>query len=320
MPRSLVIGVNGQDGSYLAELLLRRGYEVLGCGRDEASRYVRPTKGFTYEKVDLRDLASFDALVRRVSPDFVFHFAAVHGAAGFAYEDKWRDMMTVNVLSLHVLLEYARLEARSVRVIYAGSAKIFPPPLIGAINETTPARATCLYSIGKIASRDLIFQYREQHGVAATNLVLFNHESVRRPPNYFLPTIARSIAAATINRNYRTSVKTLEFWADWSAAEEIMGLAVDIAERSEVGEVVMASGTTWHGRTATEYLFAQYGLDMRDHLVETLPRSDAGPEFQVDISRLVAAVGRPPSTSLEEIIDQMISTFTETRLAALREA
>jgi GDPmannose 4,6-dehydratase len=316
----LVLGVNGQDGSYLAEHLLRRNYEVIGCGRDEASRYVRPTKGFTYQKIDLRDLDSFAALVRRVSPDFVFHFAAVHGAAGFVYEDKWRDMMTVNVLSLHVLLDYARLEARPVRIIYAGSAKIFPSPLIGTINEETPARATCLYGIGKIASRDLITLYREQHGVAATNLVHFNHESLRRPSNYFLPTLARCIASAASDLSHRTSVKTLDFWADWSAAEEIMDFAIDIAERADVDEVVTASGKTWHGRAAAEYLFAQHGLDMRDHIVETLPPSDAGPEFHVDIGRLVGLVGRAPSASLKDIVDPMISASPKMRAAALREA
>ncbi len=320
MPSALVICVNGQDGSYLAELLLRRNYQVVGCGRDDVSRYVRPTKGFIYQKIDLRDLESFAALVRRASPDFVFHFAAVHGAAGFVYEDKWRDMMTVNVLTLHVLLDYARLEARPVRIIYAGSAKIFPTPLIGTINEEAPARATCLYSIGKIASRDLIALYRDQHGVAATNLVLFNHESVRRPSNYFLPTIARCMASAAIDSSHRISVKTLDFWADWSAAEEIMDFAIDIAERADVPEVIMASGTTWHGRAAAEYLFAQRGLDMRDHVIETLPPSDAGPEFHVDIGRLVGIVGRLPATSLKQIVDPMISAFGKMRPAALREA
>lgn len=320
MPKALVIGVNGQDGSYLAEHLLRRNYQVVGCGRDDVSRYVLPAKDFTYQKIDLRDLESLAALVRRAAPDSIFHFAAVHGASGFVYEDTWGDMMKVNVLALHVLLDYARREAPSVHILYAGSAKMYPPPLIGTINEETPARATCLYSIGKIASRDLIALYREQHSVAATNLVFFNHESVRRPPNYFVPTIARGIAAAEMDRTSRISVKTLDFWADWSAADEMMDFVVDIAERAYVPEVVMASGTTWHGRAATEYLFAQYGLDMRDHVVETLPPSDAGPDFHVDIGRLVGIVGRRPSTSLKEIVAPMISAFSKMQPAALREA
>lgn len=316
MPRSLVIGVNGQDGSYLAEALLDRGHEVIGCGRAEASRYVGPSAGFTYEKVNLRNLDAFAALLNRWEPDVAFHFAAVHGASGFEYEEAWRDMMTVNVLSLHVLLEHARIRAPAMRVIYAGSMKIFPPPLVGKIDETTPARATCLYGIGKMASRDLIFHYREKHHVAATNLVLFNHESIRRPPAYFLPTVAKSISLAKADRSFRSSVKTLDFWIDWSAAEELMDIVVDVAERCNLAEVILASGKTWYGRNAIEDLFARYDLDFREHVVETLPRSDPGPEFQVDIGRLVKATGRRPTQQLSQMVDQMIKAIASNSLAS----
>jgi GDPmannose 4,6-dehydratase len=320
MSRSLVIGVNGQDGSYLAEALLQRGHEVLGCGRGEMSRYVKPVPGFTYEKVDLRDLASLEVLLQCWELDFAFHFAAVHGAAGFEYEEEWRDMMTVNVLSMHALLEHARRRAPAMRILYGGSAKIFPAPLTGTIDEATPARATCLYSIGKIASRDLIFQYREKHGVAATNLVLFNHESIRRPPNYFLPTIARSIASAKTNPSFRSSVKTLDFWIDWSAADEFMEIAIDIAEQSNIAEVILASGKTWHGRAAVEHLFARHDLDFRNHIIETLPHADfgPGPEFHVDIGQLMKASGRRPMKSLSHVFDQMIDAVIEARPAKAR--
>jgi GDPmannose 4,6-dehydratase len=310
-----VIGVNGQDGSYLAENLLRRGYDVVGVGRDDASRYLEATKGFTYERSDIADLGSFEKLVRRVAPDVAFHFAAIHGAAGFEYESVWRDMMAVNVLSLHVLLEHARVERRSLRIVYAGSSKIFPTPLVGTITEATPARATCLYSIGKIASRDLVMHYRERHGIAATNLVLFNHESVRRPASYFLPTIARSIVAAKRDRAFTTHVKTLDFRIDWSSAAELMDLSINIAETSDVAEVVMASGTTLHGRVAVEQLFARHGLDSRDHIVEALPRSDPGPKFHVGIDRLAAAAGRRPQLSLFDIMDEMVLSAARTSSA-----
>jgi GDPmannose 4,6-dehydratase len=318
MPRSLVLGVNGQDGSYLAEALLKRGHEVIGCGRDEASRHVGPSAGFTYEKVDLRDLDSIAALLQRWEPTTAFHVAAVHGASGFEYEEAWRDMMAVNVLSLHVLLEHARVRAPAMRVVYAGSMKIFPPPLVGKIDEMTPARATCLYSIGKMASRDLIFQYREKHHIAATNLVLFNHESIRRSPAYFLPMIAETISLAKADRSFRTNVKTLDFWIDWSAAEELMDIVVDVAERCNLAEIIMASGKTWHGRSAIKDLFARHDLDFRAHIVETLPRSDPGSEFQVDIGRLVKATGRRPMQQIGEIVDHMIEAIASKSLAASR--
>src|SRR5262249_7836743 len=155
MQRSLVLGVNGQDGSYLAESLLRRGHHVTGIGRDPASRYTSASTRFRYVSCDLVRFEDLARLINEIEFDFAFHFAAIHGADGFRYEAVWRDMMAVNVNSLHVLLEHARLKRPGMRVIYAGSCKIFPPPLAGTIDEMTPARATCLYSIGKIAGRDL---------------------------------------------------------------------------------------------------------------------------------------------------------------------
>ncbi|MHB8885473.1 MAG: GDP-mannose 4,6-dehydratase [Methylovirgula sp.] len=304
-----MVGVNGQDGSYLAEVLLRRGHEVIGCGRDENSRYVRPRPSFIYEKMDICDLAAFAMLVRHYEPNVAFHVAAVHGPAGFEYEQAWREMMTVNVLSLHVLLEHARVRAPSMRVVYAGSSKIFPLPLSGEIDERTPASASCLYSIGKLASRNLILQYHDKHRVSATNAILFNHESIRRSESYFIPRIAKAIVAAKADRSYFTTVQTLDFRADWGDAEEFMDIMADIALNSDVPEVILASGTTWHARSAVRLLFARHGLDFRDHIGEVLPPRDPGPEFHVDVGQLSGFAGRRPLQQLTQLVDRMVDAL-----------
>lgn len=308
MPRSLVLGVNGQDGSYVAEALLRRGHEVIGIGRGGASRYVGSSPNFSYANLDLRDNDALAGFVAEARPDFAFHFAAVHGAAGFHYEPVVADMLAVNVTALHVLLEHARREAPGMRIIYAGSSKIFPAPLAGVIDELTPARATCLYSIGKLTSRDLISFYRSQHGIAATNLILFNHESARRPARFFLPTIARGIAETLSNPRHSFRVHTLDFWIDWSAAEDIAELAVEIAERSDEGEFVLASGIVRHARLAVSELFAKYGLDAERHVLTSLEPSDPGPSFSVSLARLERAIGRRPAKSLQDIVADMIAS------------
>ena len=306
MPRSLVLGVNGQDGSYLAEALLARGHEVVGLGLEAKSAYLTPSAAFRYVSADLRDAGSFAALVAEAAPDQAFHVAAIHGAAGFSYEVLWRDMMAVNVLSLHVLLEYARTVAPAMRIVYAGSSKIFPPPLSGAIDEKSAVRATCLYGIGKIAARDLMTYYRAAHGIRSTNLILFNHESPRRPPAYLLPTLARAIAAAKQDPQHKTTIKTLDFRVDWGAADEFMEIAADIAEKTDEPEFVLASGTTWHGREAAKHLFAMHQLDSEHHLVETLERRDPGPKFRVSLERLQKAIGRTPQKDINLIVNQMI--------------
>ena len=97
-----------------------------------------------------------------------------------------------------------------------------------------------------------------------------------------------------------------------------MDIVVDIAERCNLAEVILASGKTWHGRSAVKDLFAQYNLDFREHVIETLPLSDPGPDFQVDTGRLARAIGRRPTQQLGQIVDRMIASFITETLPADR--
>tara|TARA_R110002074_G_C12551216_1_gene666595 strand:- start:3665 stop:4636 length:972 start_codon:yes stop_codon:yes gene_type:complete len=311
MPCSIVLGANGQDGSYVAETLLARGHRVVGLGRDAQARHIAPSAQYRYVQCDLRDTAALNRLLSEVKPDFAFHFAAVHGSAGFQYEPLVADMFATNVVALHSLLEYARCANDRLRIVYAGSSKIFPSPLTGRIDETTLARATCLYSIGKIAARDLITRYRLDHSIAATNLILFNHESPRRPASFLLPKIAQGILDALADPRRKLTVRTLDFWIDWAAADELAELAVDIAMQldghgAEEGEFVLASGTTHHAREVIHDLFARYGLDGESRIVEELPRSDPGPAYHVSLDRLERLLGRRPVKTVAHIVEDMI--------------
>lgn len=309
MRSALVLGVNGQDGSYLAERLIARGYGVVGIAQQPQSRYVRNSDRFRYHALDLEDAAAFASFLADCDADLAFHMAAVHGSAGFSYEPVWRRMMAVNVLTLHALLEHARLRRRDLRIVYASSAKVFPEPLSGVIDEMTPQAATCLYGIGKIASRDLIRQYRDRHGIAASNLYLFNHESARRAPNYFVPTLVRGLAAARRDRAASITLRTLNFRADWSAAAELMDMAVDIAEQAPDQDFVLASGKTWYAREAVEALFRRYDLDYRDHIREQDAQRDLVPDYSVSLARLVAAIGRQPQQDLFAIVGDMLAEY-----------
>jgi GDPmannose 4,6-dehydratase len=187
--------------------------------------------------------------------------------------------------------------------------------LIGCVNEESPAQATCLYSIGKIAARDLISQYRRHHDVAATNLILFNHESPRRVGAFLLPKIAQGIAAAQKNPASRLKVRTLDFWIDWAAADELSGIAVDIAlnldgKGEQEGEFVLASGTTHHARSVVYDLFARYGLDGESGIVEELAPSDPGPSYHVSLDRLERLLGRRPVKTVADIVEDMIGVPT----------
>jgi GDPmannose 4,6-dehydratase len=239
-------------------------------------------------------------------PDVVFHMAAIHGAAGFSYEPVFAAMMAVNVIATQTILDYARTERPALKFVYANSAKIFPSPLQAVIDERTAIRPTCLYSLGKIAALELIRYYRQRHKVAASSLILFNHESPRRPKDYFLPTLATGLAEALRNPQHTFTVKTLDFYMDWSSAEELMDIAVDIAERAPDDDLVLASGNTCHAREMVHAWFARYGLDANKHVIESLPPQAAGGKFQVDLNHLYRRVGRKPERPIQLIVDELL--------------
>jgi GDPmannose 4,6-dehydratase len=179
--------------------------------------------------------------------------------------------------------------------------------LSGIIDETTQPAATCLYGIGKIASLDLIRQYRDQHRIAGSNLFLFTHESVRRPGAFFFPTIAGYVAAALRDKRAKGDVQTLNFLADWSSAPELMDIAVDTAEKAAGSDFVLASGTTWRARDAVDALFRRYGLDYRDHVRELDPGHAPGSGFHVSLARLKRMIGREPTRDIFSIVDEMLA-------------
>ncbi len=308
MPRALVLGVNGQDGSYLAESLLRDGYQVCGVGRQSQSRYTPAGPPFQYVNLDLANREALRMLVLDFRPEVAFHVAAIHGSAGFIYESLFAEMMKVNTDALHVLLEHARLKNPQLRIIYANSLKIFPQPYVGEISETSRYRATCLYGISKIASLELISYYREKHGTAASNLILFNHESPRRGPSYFVPTITHALSAALKDPTAKTEIRTLDFWMDWSAADELMEIAIDIAEKAPNADYIVASGKTWHARKAVAEIFARRHLDYRNHLAERLPESDPGAPYFASIERVARAIGRRPVKTIFDIVDWILAS------------
>jgi GDPmannose 4,6-dehydratase len=315
MGRALVLGVNGQDGSYLAQALLKRSDHVVGAGRQPHSRYVRDHPRFTYAAADLADERQFEALLRSVAPDGIYHFAAVHGptGSGFTYEPVFADMLRVNVGALHAALEYARTCNPGARIFYAGSSKIFPGPLTGQIDESTPTQVSCLYSLGKLAARDLMRLYLRDHGIHATNLILFNHDSPRRPGDYLLPMLAETIARAKVDPQHVLRVRTLDFWADWSAADELMQIVADLSAAPFAPELILASGKTVYARDAVSALFASHRLNAEDHIAEDQPsRLQASAGFEVRID-LLERLARRPSKTVFDVVNELIDALPAAR-------
>ncbi|MFI3155441.1 MAG: GDP-mannose 4,6-dehydratase [Methylococcaceae bacterium] len=304
--RALVLGVNGQDGSYLAERLLQSGWSVYGVGRQPTSRWLSPVPGFSYHALDLSNLSAFSALLHDIRPDAIFHFAAVHGSAGFSYEEHWKDVHSVNTISVHVILEYLRCGASGCTFIYASSSKVFGSTCSGQIAESSPRYSSCIYTITKNAATDLIVYYRKRHGIKASVVWTFNHESPRRDSTYFIPQIIDTLAKSILNRDYIGEIGTLSFWTDWGDAEEFMDIVVRIAEASPGTDLLLATGETLWAEDFVDTLFKKYGLCWKNHLTERLaPQSERSQKWQADLSAL-GTVTLLPVRTIFDVADDML--------------
>ena len=306
--RALVLGVNGQDGSYLAEELLRAGYAVVGAGRQPESRYVRPAPGFAYVKTDLENTDAVQCLLRDARPDAIYHMAAVHGPAGFNYEETAASALRVNTVLVQLLLEHLRLAQKPVSLTCAGSAKQFGARLPITVDEASPRASDCLYSISKNSANDLLRYYREKHTVRAGMIYYWNHESQRRSPGYFIPDLLEALACAVRGEKRKTRLHSLDFWCDWGSAEEYMRLTRLVAEKAPDQDVIMASGRTVYGGWLAETLFSMFGKCWRNFLdCRDTPR-DIGvlPPWRVNNDALRAIAGAVPLVNIEEICLNML--------------
>jgi GDPmannose 4,6-dehydratase len=303
MTTALVLGANGQDGSYLCERLVAAGRSVVGLGRQPAFRHPLPRGAFRYEAVDLADGAAVDRLLEWNQPDEIYHLAAIHGHAGFALEERFDAACDVNVRSLHRVLEHLR-QRRHGRLFYASSAKTFGR-LSGRVTLARPRAGRCLYALTKNMAGGLIEHYRQHHRVEATVAIMFNHESPRRPPQFFIPTVCGLVAAALRDGGVRGTLATLSFGCDWSSARDFMELAVTAMDRGETGELLFASGETRDARPFVQRLFARHGLDADDHVstADDVPYD----RFEVDISDTVRRLGYAPRETIDDVCDEIVA-------------
>lgn len=292
-PLAVVLGVNGQDGSYLAEELLTHGWRVIGVGKQTNSRWVNPVLGgFVYEFVDLRDPEQLLHLLRLWRPQAVFHLAALHGPSGFSYENHWQEVHLVNTLSAHAVLEYLRVDAPDAALIYASSSKVFQTSLGGVISEATLRASACIYSTTKNAATDLIIYYRKTYGIKASVTWMFNHESPRRQGSFFLPRVVKALAGAILDEPEAGAVSSLSFWADWTDARDLMRLIRRIAKEAPGQDFILASGETIWAEDFVATLYGLFELSHQDKLkVHFSSANPRPPAFYVDNTKLQSLIG-----------------------------
>lgn len=308
--RALVLGVNGQDGSYIADVLIKKGWFVIGVGRQSKSRWIdESSSGYSYHRLDLSDDRNFSAFLIEFMPSVIFHLAATHGPSGFNYEAHWRDAHAVNTLSVHAALEHLRCQAPNAVFVYASSSKVFRTSTGGVFTEFSPRESSCIYSTTKNAATDLINYYRHQHQLKASVVWTFNHESPRRLGNYFIPKLVNNLAHALVDRAYSDTIDSLAFWCDWGDARDYAAIIASIAAEAPGEDFIIASGKTLWAEDFVSMLYASHGLSYQNHLHVKNPVGTKRPNaFWADISLLRQRISVPQMRSIFEISDDILLT------------
>jgi len=318
MKKALITGITGQDGSYLAELLLDKGYEVHGLMRRSSSfatgridhlyrdPHVRRIP-LVLHYGDLTDSSSLINTLNSVKPDEVYNLGAqTHVAVSFEMPEFTLDVTGMGVLRL---LEAIRLADWPVRFYQAGSSEMFGKVCERPQRETTPFHPQSPYAIAKVSAHFMTVQYREAYGLFACNGILFNHESPRRGGTFVTRKITRGIAQILKGEQDKVFLGNLEARRDWGYAPEYVEAMWLMLQQPEPGDYVIATGEMHSVREFAETAFALVGLRWRDH-VEVDPRYFRPAEVEElcgDPSKAAQVLGWQPETGFKELVRIMLT-------------
>ena len=268
--RALITGITGQDGSYLAELLLDKGYEVHGLIRRSSSfntgridhlyrdPHEAPTRLFLHY-ADLTDSSSLIGHLHRVKPDEVYNLGAQsHVKVSFEMPECTAETAAMGTLRM---LEAVRTADWPIRFYQAGSSEMFGKVLETPQSETTPFNPRSPYAVSKVFAHFMTVDYREAYGLHASNGILFNHESPRRGGTFVTRKVTRGVAAILAGKQEHLFLGNLDAKRDWGYAKEYVEPMWLMLQQSQPDDYVIATGETHSVRELCETAFSLVGLD-----------------------------------------------------------
>ncbi len=319
--RAFISGITGQDGSYLAELLLAKGYEVHGLVRRASSFNTQRLEHLYQDPHELSpqlilhygDLTDGDALSRlilEIEPDEIYNLGAQsHVRVSF---DQPLYTVDSNALGTLRLLEAARqLHGRQpIRFYQASSSEMFGKVLETPQKETTPFRPRSPYACAKVFAYHQTVNYREAYGLFACNGILFNHESPRRGETFVTRKITRAATRIREGLQEHLYLGNLDATRDWGYAGDYVEAMWLMLQHDEPEDFVIATGQAYSVRDFLTMAFARVGLDWRDHVKmdERYLRPAEVEALLGDPSKARRLLGWQPSTSFEELVDLMVTS------------
>jgi GDPmannose 4,6-dehydratase len=314
MKRALITGITGQDGSYLAELLVSKGYEVHGIVRRVAledperrlGRLVSVRDRLILHAASLESFASLYDVIVKVQPDECYHLAA-QSFVSYSFDDEFSTFQT-NINGTHFLLSCLKSGAPRCRFYFAGSSEMFGKADQVPQNENTPFHPRSAYGISKVCGFELTRNYREAYNIHASSGILFNHESPRRGYEFVTRKISAGVASILAGHSKELRLGNLEAKRDWGHAREYVEMMWRMLQEDAPDDYVIATGETHTVREFAERAFAIAGLNADEYLV--IDRGFYRPaEVNLllgDASKAESRLGWRPTTRFEDLVAEMV--------------
>lgn len=270
MPTAIITGITGQDGSYLAELLLSKGYQVVGMARRSSTvtfeRIEHIQDDITVVQGDLHDQSSLVSVLEEYKPDEVYNLAA----QSFVPTSWSQAVLTAEVTAVGVtrLLEAIRLVNPKIKFYQASSSEMFGKVLEVPQKETTPFYPRSPYGVAKVYGHWITVNYRESYGLFAASGILFNHESPRRGLEFVTRKISNGVAAIKLGQARELRLGNLESQRDWGFAGDYVDAMWRMLQHSEPDNFVVGTGETHSVKEFCEIAFSHVGLDYKEYVVQ----------------------------------------------------
>ena len=316
MKKALITGITGQDGSYLSELLLEKGYEVHGIVRRVAIEHPQARMWRIRHLLDrikihsasMESYASIFDIIADVKPDECYHLAA-QSFVSYFFEDEFSTINT-NLNGTHYVLSAIKRQAPHCRFYFAASSEMFSNAAQTPQNESTPFHPRSPYGISKMAGFELTKNYREAYGLFALSGILFNHESPRRGAEFVTRKITSGAAKIKLGLEKELRLGNLEARRDWGHSRDYVRAMWMMLQQAEPEDYVIATGESHSVRDFLETNFNTIELDDRKFLVidESLYRPSEVNLLKGDASKARKKLGWEPMVSFQDLVKEMVES------------
>ena len=313
---ALITGINGQDGSYLAELLLDKGYEVHGILKRNSVAENQTARIKVYDQIkdnltyaDMTDLASLNRVLSKVQPDEIYNLAA-QSHVRISFDQPVYTANTVAIGTLN-LLEAMLSMCKNAKIYQASSSEMFGNSIDEDRfqRETTPMNPVSPYGCAKVFGYNITRNYRNSYGMYVSNGILFNHESPRRGTNFVTNKVVKEAVKIFYGQSTELRLGNLEATRDWGHAKDYVEAMWRILQLEDADDFVCATGTSHSVRQLCEYVFSKLELNYEDYVKLDMKflRPEELTDLKGDPTKLMKATGWKPTYTFETMLDEMIS-------------